>query len=215
MAKRKPSATQQLRRNVKRTLRSLEKRGYIIPEKVREDINKGKYQTLKSYQKEGYRKLYENITAQVNGQTVSGRRKRNLEREQAAQKGAQTKKAKQSSVPSVQIPEQPSIDDLPNEGEIVYYNLLTLIEQNPGAGGDHLRLILDAQIAEYGKEAVIRSLANAPEEAIEAAQKVVHYREYSEEEVSSASNMLIRIMSGEKPSRADLEQDYEGIYEFE
>lgn len=210
MAKKKPTATQNLRRNIKRTMRSLEKRGYIIPENVKQQIDKGKYQTLKSYQKEGYRKLYENITAEVNGQKVSGRRYRNIEREQAAQKAAQTKKAKQS-----QVSEPPTIDNIPNEGEIVYYNLLTLIEQNPGEGGKRLKMILDEQVAEYGKEAVIRSLANAPEEAIEAAQKVVYYREYSEEEVADATNELVRILSGEKPSREDLEQDYEGIYDFE
>lgn len=215
MAKKKPTATQNLRRNIKRTMRSLEKRGYIIPENVKQQIDKGKYQTLKSYQKEGYRKLYENITAEVNGQTVSGRRKRNLEREQAAQKGAQTKKAKQSSVPSVQIPQQSSIDDLPNEGEITYYTLLSLIAQNPGKGAARLQKILDDEIGSYGLQAVIRGLAQAPEEAIEDAEKVVNYWDYSEEEVGDATNELIGILRGYKPTREDLEQDYEGIYDFE
>ena len=215
MAKKKPTATQNLRRNIKRTMRSLEKRGYIIPENVKQQIDKGKYQTLKSYQKEGYRKLYENITAEVNGQTVSGRRKRNLEREQAAQKAAQTKRAKQSSVPSVEIPQQPSIDDLPNEGEITYYTLLSLIAQNPGKGAARLQKILDDEIGSYGLQAVIRGLAQAHEEAIEDAEKVVNYWDYSEEEVADATNELINILRGYKPTREDLEQDYEGIYDFE
>lgn len=214
MAKKKPTATQNLRRNIKRTMRSLEKRGYIIPENVKQQIDNGKYQTLKSYQKEGYRKLYENITAEVNGQTVSGRRYRNLEREQAAQKAAQTKKAKQSPVP-VEIPEQPSIDDLPNEGEITYYTLLSLIAQNPGKGAARLQKILDDEIGSYGLQAVIRGLAQAPEEAIEDAEKVVNYWDYSEEEVADATNELINILRGYKPTRDDLEQDYEGIYDFE
>lgn len=213
MAKKKPTATQNLRRNIKRTMRSLEKRGYIIPENVKQQIDKGKYQTLKSYQKEGYRKLYENITAEVNGQTVSGRRKRNIEREQAAQKAAQTKKAK-SQVP-VEIPEQPPIDDLPNEGEITYYTLLSLIAQNPGKGAARLQKILDDEIGNYGLQAVIRGLAQAPEEAIEDAEKVVNYWDYSEEEVADATNELINILRGYKPTRDDLEQDYEGIYDFE
>lgn len=214
MAKKKPTATQNLRRNIKRTMRSLEKRGYIIPENVKQQIDKGKYQTLKSYQKEGYRKLYENITADVNGQTVSGRRFRNIERERAAQKAAQTKKAKQSQVPA-QIPEQSSIDDLPNEGEITYYTLLSLIAQNPGKGAARLQKILDDEIGSYGLQAVIRGLAQAPEEAIEDAEKVVNYWDYSEEEVADATNELINILRGYKPTREDLEQDYEGIYDFE
>ena len=213
MAKKKPTATQNLRRNIKRTMRSLEKRGYIIPENVKQQIDKGKYQTLKSYQKEGYRKLYENIKAEVNGQTVSGRRFRNIEREQAAQKAAQTKKAK-SQVPA-QIPEQPPIDDLPNEGEITYYTLLSLIAQNPGKGAARLQKILDDEIGSYGLQAVIRGLAQAPEEAIEDAEKVVNYWDYSEEEVADATNELINILRGYKPTREDLEQDYEGIYDFE
>ena len=195
-------------------MRSLEKRGYIIPENVKQQIDKGKYQTLKSYQKEGYRKLYENITADVNGQTVSGRRFRNIEREQAAQKAAQTKKAKQSQVPA-QIPEQPPIDDLPNEGEITYYTLLSLIAQNPGKGAARLQKILDDEIGSYGLQAVIRGLAQAPEEAIEDAEKVVNYWDYSEEEVADATNELINILRGYKPTREDLKQDYEGIYDFE
>lgn len=182
-------------------MRSLEKRGYIIPENVKQQIDKGKYQTLKSYQKDGYRKLYENIKAEVNGQTVSGRRKRNLEREQAAQKAAQTKKAKQGNIP--------------NEGEITYYTLLSLIAQNPGNGAARLQKILDDEIASYGLQAVIRGLAQAPEEAIEDAEKVVHYWDYSEEEVADATNELIGILRGYKPTREDLEQDYEGIYDFE
>lgn len=215
MARKKPTATQKLRRNIKRTMRSLEKRGYIIPENVKQQIDNGKYQTLKSYQKEGYRKLYENITAQVNGQTVSGRRYRNIEREQAAQKGAQTKKAKQRAVPSVQTPQQPAIDDLPNEGEITYYTLLSLIAQNPGRGAARLQKILDDEIGSYGLQAVIRGIAQAPEETIEDAEKVVNYWDYSEEEVADATNELIGILRGYKPTREDLEQDYEGIYDFE
>lgn len=214
MARKKPTATQNLRRNIKRTLRSLEKRGYIIPENVKQQIDKGKYQTLKSYQKDGYRKLYENIKAEVNGQTVSGRRKRNLEREQAAQKAAQTKKAKQRLVPE-QIPEQAEQGNIPNEGEITYYTLLSLIAQNPGKGAARLQKILDDEIASYGLQAVIRGLAQAPEEAIEDAEKVVNYWDYSEEEVADATNELIGILRGYKPTREDLEQDYEGIYDFE
>lgn len=205
MARKKPTATQNLRRNIKRTLRSLEKRGYVIPENVKQQIDKGKYQTLKSYQKDGYRKLYENIKAEVNGQTVSGRRKRNLEREQAAQKAAQTKKSKKSAIP-VQIP---------NEGEITYYTLLSLIAQNPGKGAARLQKILDDEIGSYGLQAVIRGLAQAPEEAIEDAEKVINYWDYSEEEVADATNELIGILRGYKPTREDLEQDYEGIYDFE
>lgn len=214
MAKKKPTATQNLRRNIKRTMRSLEKRGYIIPENVKQQIDNGKYQTLKSYQKEGYRKLYENIKAEVNGQTVSGRRFRNIEREQAAQKAAQTKKAKQRLVPD-EIPEQPPIDDLPNEGEITYYTLLSLIAQNPGKGAARLQKILDDEIGNYGLQAVIMGLAQAPEEAIEDAEKVVNYWDYSEEEVADATNELINILRGYKPTREDLEQDYEGIFDFE
>ena len=214
MAKKKPTATQNLRRNIKRTMRSLEKRGYIIPENVKQQIDKGKYQTLKSYQKEGYRKLYENIKAEVNGQTVSGRRFRNIEREQAAQKAAQTKKAKQRLVPD-EIPEQAEIGNLPNEGEITYYTLLSLIAQNPGKGAARLQKILDDEIGNYGLQAVIRGLAQAPEEAIEDAEKVVNYWDYSEEEVADATNELINILRGYKPTREDLEQDYEGIFDFE
>lgn len=205
MAKKKPTATQRLRGNIKRTMRSMEKRGYIIPENVKQQIEKGKYQTLKSYQKQGYKKLYENIKAEINGEIVSGKRKRNYEREQAAAKGVQTKKQKQREY----------ADDIPREGEMVYYQLLNLIANNPGTGAARLQQILKDEEDTYGREAVINALAEAKEEAIEDANKVVFYWQYTEDEVADATNELIMILRGVKPTRDDLEEDYEGIYDFE
>lgn len=57
MAKKK-TATQKLKTKVKRQIKSLEKRGYIVPENVKENIENANFSRLKSYENEGYKRLY-------------------------------------------------------------------------------------------------------------------------------------------------------------
>lgn len=57
MAK-KQNLTQKLRSKVKRQIRAIEKRGYEVPETVKERIEKANYSRLKSYENEKYKRLY-------------------------------------------------------------------------------------------------------------------------------------------------------------
>ena len=60
MAKRtKLTATQKLRKLVQQQVRRMEQRGYRVDTSLKEKIKTGKYQTLKSIQKNKYKKLYE------------------------------------------------------------------------------------------------------------------------------------------------------------
>lgn len=94
---RKLTPTQRLRSNVKRQISRMEKRGYRISDEIKEQVKTGKYQTLKSLQRQGYSKLYEQATAiSERGKIVSGKEFRREERKESARKAARTRREKRS-----------------------------------------------------------------------------------------------------------------------
>lgn len=91
MAKKK-TATQKLKTKVKRQIKSLEKRGYIVPEKVKENVENANFSRLKSYEKEGYKRLYKeseflDITT---GELQSGTKGKQTERTKAYREAKQS-----------------------------------------------------------------------------------------------------------------------------
>ena len=92
MAKRKPTATQRLRKLVQQQVRRMENRGYRIDTELKEKIKTGKYQTLQSIRRNKYAKLYEGSSAEIDTNIVSGRRYRQYERKVSAEKGAETRR---------------------------------------------------------------------------------------------------------------------------
>lgn len=114
MAKRKLTATQKLRGLVQQQIRRMEKRGYRVDSALKEKVKTGKYQTLKSIQKDKYKKLYEASTAESDGKIVSGRRKRLIERKEAAEKAVRTRQRKPKAS-DVVWKEAPSIEELEDQ----------------------------------------------------------------------------------------------------
>ena len=95
MAKRtKLTATQKLRKLVQQQVRRMERRGYRVDTSLKEKIKTGKYQTLKSIQKNKYKKLYESSSSEIEGNIVSGEQKRSYERSESAKRSAVTRKLK-------------------------------------------------------------------------------------------------------------------------
>lgn len=92
MAKRKPTATQRLRKLLQQQVRRMENRGYRVNTELKEKIKNGKYQTLQSIRRNKYAKLYEGSSAEIDTDIVSGRRYRAYERKVSAQKGAETRR---------------------------------------------------------------------------------------------------------------------------
>lgn len=60
MAKR-VNKTSALKQKIKRQIRTLEKRGFQVSPELKQKINDANYSRLKSYQKEGYKRLYSEI----------------------------------------------------------------------------------------------------------------------------------------------------------
>lgn len=95
MAKRtRLTATQKLRKLVQQQVRRMERRGYRVDTSLKEKIKTGKYQTLKSIQKNKYKKLYESSSSEIEGKIVSGEQKRSYERSESAKRSAATRKLK-------------------------------------------------------------------------------------------------------------------------
>ena len=181
MAKRL-SATERLRSNIKRTIRSMEKRGYRISEELKGKVQTGKYQTLKSIHRNKYSKLYSEATADINGKIVSGTEKRQFERKESARKSRQ--KDSGTDTWEKERRRQDAIDRESaqqfQEGEIVYSNIIDMINQYPTKGAKHLSDMLSREIAKYGKENVIMAMAQAPDTAISYARTIVFYEDSSE-----------------------------------
>ena len=95
MAKRtRLTATQKLRKLVQQQVRRMEHRGYRVDTSLKEKIKTGKYQALKSIQKNKYKKLYESSSSEIEGKIVSGEEKRSYERSESAKRSAVTRKLK-------------------------------------------------------------------------------------------------------------------------
>lgn len=92
MASKRQSATQKLRSLVRQQVRRMEKRGYTVPEDIKQKIGTAKYQTLKSLQRGRYEKLYKQTEVQVEGKTYKGTEYRTIERKRTARKAAETRK---------------------------------------------------------------------------------------------------------------------------
>ena len=235
MAKRKISATQKLRKLVSQQLRRMEKRGYRVDSELKEKIRTGKYQTLKSLQRNKYEKLYKGATAETDGKIVTGQQKRIIERKESAQKAAKTKKIRKNlrdigfSDRDIQDYErykkkenenddyiweearrrQDEIDRerarLYQEGEIVYDQIQQLIDEYPTKGSTILKNELSRQIAKYGKDKTMQALGMAPDKAIAEAQTIIFY-ENGTDDIHASLVSFFDIITGTVPTSDEAKQ---------
>ena len=116
MAKKKTEYQLEVDR-IKRQLKAIEKRGYIIDNiKIPRSTKGAKNLTLdKIYEKSEY------IDTET-GEILTGKQGRELERSRSAQKASQTRKSRERQ-------QEPVEDDIPNKADIVMDNLLELINR--------------------------------------------------------------------------------------
>lgn len=225
MAKRtKLTATQKLRKLVQQQVRRMERRGYRVDTSLKEKIKTGKYQTLKSIQKNKYKKLYESSSSEIEGKIVSGEEKRSYERSEAAKRATETRKLKreqqdldrrkydtdrdteQEDYSGYDEPEwerkrreqdrkERRLAELYNEGRIAYDNIYDLIGEYPTPGSKMLSNALRSEISKYGEEKVIQAMGTAPSTFIETAQTIIYYEEESSA-IHSALVSFIEVITG-------------------
>lgn len=223
MAKRtKITATQKLRKLVQQQVRRMEHRGYRVDTSLKEKIKTGKYQTLKSIQKNKYKKLYESSSSEIEGKIVSGEEKRSYERSESAKRAAETRRsrrAQQVDYSGYDETERTEADErsyrdeewerkrrerdrkerrlaeLYDEGRIAYDNIYDLIGGYPTPGSKMLSNALRSEISKYGEEKVIQAMGTAPSSFIETAQMIIYYEEESSG-IHSALVSFIEVITG-------------------
>ena len=208
MAKRKMTATQKLRRLVQQQVRRMEKSGYRVDTGVKEQIKTGKYQTLKSLQRNKYQKLYGSSSGEIDGEVVSGSQKRAFERSESARRSAETRRERRRRTQTGETSEgsweqrrreQDERDrrdaEKYDEGRIAYAQINDLIDQYPTPGSRMLRNALRSEISKYGERNVLQAMGQAPESFIATAQQIIYYEEESSA-IHSALVSFIEVITG-------------------
>lgn len=219
MAK-KLTPTQRLRNNVRQQIRRMENRGYRIDTEIKDKIKTAKFQTLKSYQRNKYAKLYAESTAlSEQGDIVTGKEFRKEERRASALKGARTRK-RQKAIDRIRV--EPNEQDWERqrriqderdrvnaqfyqEGEIAYDEIQSLIGQYPGKGSDSLRRALTREIEKYGKENVLMAIGQSPQSAIENARTILYYEDGSDA-IHSAFLDFFGVITGTKATDGEAKE---------
>lgn len=219
MAKRKLTATQRLRQNVKRQIRRMEQSGYRVDTEIKEKLQTAKYQTLKAYQRNKYSKLYDQATAEIDGEIVTGQVAKKEKAKERARIAAQTRKQRryekqQWAVESEEDwKRQRRIQDeierrnaeLYQEGQIVYDNIAEMIDDYPTEGSRALKDILKSEMNKYGRDAVIRAMAQAPDDFIANARTIIYY-EKDKDKIHSAITDFVHVITGTLPTAEEAKQ---------
>lgn len=164
MKNKKRSAKSKELNRLKRQIKRMELRGYRFAESFKESLSKLSWQKLRTITT---RKLYSLSSAlSEKGEIISGFKKRIEERRAAGIKAAETRKKKALS-------KQRAISIV----DVIYQNIMDLIDSYPGRGADNLRKEIEWEIKTYGKEAVMKAMSEAPQELIKLAQDIVYYED--------------------------------------
>lgn len=184
-------------RRVRSFIRRAEKRGYVFDTSLKESLSSLSTQKLKSLTP---KKLYSEATAtSITGKQITGLQKRGEERQASAKKGAETRKfnlwlqtpegqeyqrqqeeearLKEDKERKEQEEKERARASEFREGEIIYEQILAMMKAHPSAGCVHLEYLFFSEIKTFGRENVLRALAQAPEKAIEQAQIAIYYPE--------------------------------------
>lgn len=208
-------------RRIKQFIRRAEKRGFrfeadVIPDRPKK-VTQSSVNRLKKITP---KQLYKKSTAlSEEGNIVSGTERRAEERKISAQKAIQTKRERiaKASVPTKGFEKERRKQDKRDkerlkkdadfrnkfsQGEIVYNQILDAIN-NVARGhkraADHLKSVLDHEISTYGKDVVLRSIGEAPQEAIELADIALRYNP-GDNRHDDAIRELLMIITGTIPT---------------
>lgn len=177
------------RRRIQSALRRATKRGYIVPEDFLPSIPKTITQgSVNRLSKLTINKLYEK-SVKVDfdtGEFISGKQARNIERKEAAQRAAQTRKERRYNKETRQTEQfdMPSdYAEFPSETEQIISNFKAdVISRYPESAGPTLQKWLDELIRNYGENDVAQMLQNAADNGLIIDYSVA----YDEEKLMNA-----------------------------
>lgn len=138
---------------------------------------KKEYTAKKILHKAGYSKTKQGIkrTSEVVSDIIQKAHEREqqkkLQREARKQARQQAKKPR---TPTTR-PRQQTTYSPPREDEVIFKNLQDKINSTTSKGANILEGVLSYEIKKYGRDAVVKALAEIPKEYIERAEKVIYY----------------------------------------
>lgn len=217
------------RRRIQQNIRRMKKRGYIVPEKALpkkpKKITEASINRLKKVTPE---ELYKKSKAKTEtGKIITGTEKRKQERQDKARRAAVTRRANEArrkkwleDVNKAPSPEKIDLEDLypdtgitpedeeeyPYEGEIIYKQIKDMIAEagrNHKRAADHLDSVLEGEISEFGYNAVMESLSQAPEEMLMLADRAIQY-DVGSEQHESAISVMLGLIKGSIPTAEEL-----------
>ena len=147
---------------VRSLIRRAEKRGYVFPEALKNELASYHTNRLRAMTPE---KLYGMATAisESTGKIVSGTERRKEEAAEASRKSAETRRRR----------------SLPSKGYMIWNDLNTMINTYDTKGAEYLRNLLESEKRQHGFLPVLKALSDLPEDAIANAQSAIHYEEDS------------------------------------
>lgn len=153
MAKKKKTVAQRETERIKRQIRNLEKRGYVVYVELPKTTKALKNLTLeKLYKKSKY-------IDKETGELISAKRGRELERQKAAKKGAYTRKIRKQTK---QKDYAPHLEDIVLDNLVMLINKLEYADTSWGKGrkGAYHRKAEDITEAETARQALLSLLKN-------------------------------------------------------
>lgn len=163
MAKKKQSAYSKELRRITRRIKDIEKRGYIVPSSFKEEIKSYSWQKLRTIKP---RFIY-SISHYISKDTgiVSGLQGRQIERQASIARQKETLRRKRIT----------DTEEIAREGDIIYDKIVGLIDKFSTDGKIFLEDMLKYEIKRYGKDAVVRSLAKAPQTLLDNIEAEIYY----------------------------------------
>lgn len=221
---------------IKRFIKSAEARGYrfenkskLIPDKPKR-ITQASVKKLKKITPE---KLYGKATyLSDSGKIISGTQGRKEERSISSKKAAKTIKLKklaiqqQKEIPSWEeqrrqqdkiqlerLQQDSEYRQLFTQGNIIYNQIMDMINdiaRDHKKAAEHLLGILQSEINTYGKEDVMRSIGQAPEEVLEIVDIVLRYNP-GDNRHDTAIKEFAMLIKGTIPTAEELRQIQDAI----
>lgn len=152
---RKPTKTARERSLLLSQIRRMESRGYRISPEAKQVAKTGSYQTLHSYRRNDYSKLYEQSTANVYNREISGKTYRNIRRSPEQRERLRKKIEEEDR----QQAEKDAFEKYFAVGEQIMNNLQSIINTNFGHfGANMLQHLINAETIKYGRREFIASL---------------------------------------------------------
>ena len=175
---RRLTETQKLRKSLQAKVRRMQKKGEYVPESVKQQIKEARYQTLKSMRRDKFSRLKGEI--------------------EKAFKDEGWESSSDYNIPFDGY-------EIPYQGDIIYDNVIDMIDTYPSKGSTYLRKRIKEEIRQYGRDAVVRSMSDAGEELVTVARTIAVYDE-SAEVIHDAIVSFFEIIHGYMPNNSETEE---------